>query len=54
MEPLSNPIIKEFMMNQELDQMLKKGAAETGPLHEARQHPIQTADKEENTARPPK
>ena len=52
-ERSSNPIIKEFMMNQELDKMLKQGAAETGPLHNAKKHPIPPPDENWHTDRPP-
>ena len=54
LEPLKNPIIQEFMMNQELDSMLRQGAAETGPLHDAREYPIPTAESGPHTARPPR
>ena len=54
LEPSKNPIIQEFMMNQELDSMLRQGAAETGPLHGAREYPIPTAESGPHTARPPK
>ena len=53
-EGSSNPIIKEFMMNQELDKMLKQGAAETGPLHNATKHPTPPPDENWHTDRPPK
>ena len=42
------------MMNQELDKMLKQGAAETGPLHNAKKHPIPPADENRHTDRPPR
>ena len=52
-EPGMNPIIQDFMRNQELDSMLRAGAAEAGPLQSAF-GTVPTTLCGPHTTRPPK